>query len=62
VLHDTFTQLDTDFGRFLGVSALPSAAAEILTLSEEISAVKTKIAQNPSHQVVKQLSIELSQL
>jgi hypothetical protein len=63
MLQDKVTQLSTDFGRLVGeVSALRSAAAGIQALSEEVSALKTQIAQKLNDPVVEQLSTELSEL
>jgi chromosome segregation ATPase len=57
VLRNKVTQLSTDFGRLVSeVSALRSAAAGIQTLSEEVSALKTQIAQKLNDPVVEQLS------
>jgi hypothetical protein len=63
ILQNKVTQLSTDFWRLVGeVSALRSASAGIQTLSEEVSALKTQIAQKLNDPVVEQLSTDFNEL
>jgi FtsZ-binding cell division protein ZapB len=63
MLQDEVTQLSTDYGRLAGeVSPLRSAAAGIQTLSKEVSALKTQIAEKLSDPVVEQRSTDFSEL
>jgi hypothetical protein len=53
ILQNKITQLSKDFGRLVSeVSALRSAAAGIQTLSEEVSALKTQMAEELSYPVL----------
>jgi hypothetical protein len=63
ILQEKVTQVSTYFGHLVGeVSALRSAAAGIQTLSEEVSALKTQIAEELSYPVFEHLSTEFIEL
>jgi hypothetical protein len=63
ILQSEVRQLSTDFGHFISeVSALRSAAAGIQTLLEEVSTLKTQIAQKLNDPVMEQLSTDFSKL
>jgi hypothetical protein len=63
MFQNKFTQLSTDFGRFVGdVSPLRSAAVGIQTLLEEVCAMKRQIGQKLNNPVVEQLPTEFSEL
>jgi uncharacterized small protein (DUF1192 family) len=63
ILQNEVKQLFTEFGRLVGeVSALRSASARIQTLSEEISVLKTELAQKQNDPIDEQLSIEFIEL
>jgi ABC-type transporter Mla subunit MlaD len=63
VLQNKLTQLSTNFGRLAGeFSTLRSAAAEIGTLSGDVSALKRQISAVLRDPVVQQLSMDLSEL
>jgi hypothetical protein len=60
---DAEKQLFTDFGRLVGeIASLRYAAAGIERLFEEVSALKTSIAQKLNDPVVEQLSTDASEL
>jgi hypothetical protein len=59
-LQDKLKQLSTDFGRLTGeVSTLRSVAAEMRTLSGEVSALKEQIAVGLRERVAEQFSDEI---
>jgi hypothetical protein len=63
ILQNKVTQLSTDFGRLISeVSSLRSVSAGIQTLSEEVSSLKTQLAQKLNDPVVEQLSTEFIEL
>jgi hypothetical protein len=63
VLQDKLKQLSTDFGRLTGeVSTLRSVAAEMRTLSDEVSGLKEQIAAVLREGVAEQLSTKFDEL
>jgi hypothetical protein len=57
--QDKVSQLSTHFGRFGGeVSGLQFASTGIQTLSEQISTLRTRNAQERNHPVLEQLSTD----
>jgi hypothetical protein len=63
VLQDKLKQFSTDFGRLTGeVSTLRSVAAEMRTLSDEVSGLKEQIAECLREPVGEQLSTKLDDL
>jgi hypothetical protein len=62
-LQDKVIRLSTGFGRFVcEVSSVQSVTVGIQTLSEEVSALKTQIAQKLNGRVVEQFSTDFIEL